>query len=135
MSDTQLVGVDRLVSAYIKLRDKKNEAAKKLRDLEAEYDAKLDTLKDALLEHCAEAGVESVRTSAGTFYRTVKKRFWTSDWEAMNKFMVENDAVDLLEKRIHQGNMKVFLDENPDLLPPGLNVDSEYTVNVRRAKK
>jgi len=39
-----------------------------------------------------------------------------------------------MEKRIHQGNMRLFLEENPDLLPPGLNVDSEYTVTVRRKK-
>jgi hypothetical protein len=45
---------------------------------------------------------------------------------------MENEAVDLLEKRIHQGNMRQFLEENRDLLPPGLNVDSEYTVTVRR---
>jgi hypothetical protein len=28
--------------------------------------------------------------------------------------------------------MKQFLEENPDLLPMGLNVDREYTVVVRR---
>jgi hypothetical protein len=28
--------------------------------------------------------------------------------------------------------MKDFLEENPDLVPKGLNVDSEYVVSVRR---
>jgi hypothetical protein len=31
--------------------------------------------------------------------------------------------------------MKEFLSENPDLLPMGLNVESEYTVVVRRSKE
>jgi len=48
--------------------------------------------------------------------------------------MLENQAPELLEKRIHQSNMKQFLEENPDLLPAGLNVDSEYTITVRRSK-
>jgi hypothetical protein len=52
----------------------------------------------------------------------------------MNRFIVENEAVDLLEKRIHQGNMKQFLEENPEVLPPGLNADSEYSITVRRKK-
>jgi hypothetical protein len=30
--------------------------------------------------------------------------------------------------------MKQFLEDHPDLLPPGLNRDSEYTVTVRRKK-
>jgi hypothetical protein len=40
----------------------------------------------------------------------------------------------LLEKRLHQTNMKQFLEENPDLKPAGLNIDSEYTIVVRRGK-
>lgn len=135
MTTADGIGVDKLVSAYIKVRDKKNEVTRELKEREAEYDQKLDIIKAALLEHCQDTGVESVRTEAGTFYRTVRKRFWTSDWEALNQFILEHEAVDLLEKRIHQGNMKSFLEENPDLLPPGVNADSEYTINVRRAKK
>jgi hypothetical protein len=40
--------------------------------------------------------------------------------------------MNLLEKRIAQTNMATFLEDNPDLHPPGLNVDSRYTVVVRR---
>jgi hypothetical protein len=73
-----------------------------------------------------------VRTGEGLFYRGVATRYWTSDWESMGKFVVENNVPELLEKRLHQGNMKQFLEAHPDLLPPGLNVDSEYTITVRR---
>jgi hypothetical protein len=48
--------------------------------------------------------------------------------------MLTHNAPDLLEKRIHQANMKQFLEENPEILPAGLNVDSEYTLMVRRSK-
>mgnify|MGYP007004532569 CR=1 FL=1 len=130
MSDA--IDLDRLVSTYVKIRDKKNELATQFYEQEEELIRKLDVLKGALLEHCQANGVESVRTTSGTFYRSVKNKYWTSDWESMAKFILENNAVDLLEKRIHQGNMKQFLEENRDLLPPGLNVDSEYTVTVRR---
>lgn len=135
MTDAEQVGVDKLVATYLKIRDKKNQAARELKALETEYERKLDIIRNALLEHCKEAGVESVRTEAGTFYRTVSKRFSTNDWHSMSQFILEHEAVDLLEKRLHQTNIKTFLEENPDLLPPGLNVTSEYTVNVRRAKK
>jgi hypothetical protein len=46
--------------------------------------------------------------------------------------MQEQGAMELLERRIHQSNMKQFLEENPDLHPMGLNVDSEYAITVRR---
>ena len=134
MTDAVVPDLDRLVSVYIKIRDKKSELAAEFNEKEKEFDAKLDKLKAVLLEHCKETGVESVKTASGTFWRTQRKRFWTSDWEAMNRFVVDNEAVDLLEKRIHQGNMKQFLEENPDILPPGLNADSEYSITVRRKK-
>ncbi len=132
---TDAVSVDRLVSVYIKIRDQKAAVATKLKEEEAALNDKLEIVKSALLEHCKENNVESVRTSMGTFFRQVRTRYWTSDWESMNSFIKENDAVDLLEKRLHQGNMRQFLEENPDKLPPGLNVDSAYTITVRRSKK
>ena len=50
----------------------------------------------------------------------------------MHEFILEHEAPDLLEKRVNQGNMKQFLEENPDVVPMGLNVDSEYVVTVRK---
>jgi hypothetical protein len=126
--------LDRLVSAYVKIRDKKNEVLAQAREQEELLNLKLKKIEQALLEHCSDNGVESVRTGSGTFYRSVKQKFWTSDWESMNKFILEHEVPELLEKRIHQGNLKQFLEDNPDLLPPGLNCDSEYSVTVRRKR-
>jgi hypothetical protein len=133
MSDVK-ADLNRIVAVYLKIRDKKAQLTNELNAKLAELDTKLKVVNDALLAHCKENNVESVRTEHGTFYRSTKTKYWTGDWEAMGKFIIEHDAVDLMEKRIHQGNMRLFLEENPDLLPPGLNVDSEYTVTVRRKK-
>jgi hypothetical protein len=62
----------------------------------------------------------------------VKKRYWTNDWHSFYAFLKEHEALELLEKRVAQTNMSTFLEENPDLHPPGLNVDSRYSVVVRR---
>ena len=134
MTDGVVTDLDRLVSVYIKIRDQKIELSTTFAAQEKEFDSKLDRINTALLDHCKATGTESVKTASGTFWRSQRNRFWTSDWDAMNRFIVENEAVDLLEKRLHQGNMKQFLEENPELLPPGLNADSEYTITVRRKK-
>jgi hypothetical protein len=62
----------------------------------------------------------------------VKTRYNTQDWDSFKRFIIENEAVDLLEKRIAQSNMAQFLTENPGLVPPGLNTSSEYDVSVRK---
>jgi len=126
--------LDRVVSVYLKIRDKKAELAAKFKADEAQINEKLQKISNVLLQHCKDENVESVRTHSGTFYRTTQSRFTTTDWPSMHKFVLEHQCVDLLEKRIQQTNMKQFLDDNPELLPPGLNNDVSYTVNVRRSK-
>ena len=132
MTDTTTVPVDKLVRVYLKMRAARNKIA-------AEYDEKLEDIegqiaqvKRALLDYCKEQNLESVRTSEGLFYRTIKRRYWTNDWESMGKFVIENKIPDVYEKRLHQGNIQEFIEKNPDKLPPGLNIDSEYQVTVRR---
>jgi hypothetical protein len=129
------VDADKLVAAYIKMRDAKDAITR-------EYDAKVNEIKEqmelieqALLEICKSTGQDGGRTTYGTFSRSVKTRYWTNDWDSMYRFIKEHDAVQLLEQRVHQGNMKQFLQENPGTLPEGLNADARYAITVRRASK
>jgi hypothetical protein len=50
----------------------------------------------------------------------------------MHAFIVENNLPQLLEKRLNQGAVKQLLEESPEMVPPGVNADSEYTITVRK---
>ena len=126
------VSVDKLVKTYAKIRDKRAEITAKYKEEEGQLREKQDKVKSALLGYCKEHEVDSVRTASGLFYRTVKQRYWTSDWESMHKFIMEHDLPEFFENRLNQTHVRQFLEENPDLLPAGLNVDSEYTISVRK---
>jgi hypothetical protein len=126
------VPVEKLVKVYLKMNANLSEKRTAFEAEEKSLKEQMAKVKAALLDYCKTQNVESVRTTEGLFYRGVATRYWTSDWESMGKFVVENNTPELLEKRLHQGNMKQFLEANPDLLPPGLNVDSEYTITVRK---
>lgn len=127
-----VVPPEKLVKMYLKMKAAKAEISAEFQAKEDKLNKQMEKVKGLLLGYCKEHGVESVRTNEGLFYRTLRTSYWTSDWESMGKFIVENQVPELLEKRIHQGNMKQFLEENPDLLPPGLNAEREYTISVRR---
>lgn len=132
--EDQSVPVAKLVKAYIRMRDKHSEMLHAFQEQENAIKDQMDKVKNALLTYCKENELESVKTSEGSFYRTVKKRYTTNDWDSLNRFILEHQIPEILEKRIHQGNMEQFLTEHPDLLPPGLNCDAEYSVTVRRNK-
>ncbi len=136
MSDNKTgeeIPLEKLTRIYIKMRDKKAEVAHEMQERLDKIEDDMKTVKRAILDYMKESGVESLRTNSGTVYRTVRTTYSTSDWESMHKFIIEHGAPDLLEKRIQQTNMRAFLEENPDLLPPGLNANSEYSVTIRRS--
>lgn len=128
------VSLEKLTRVYIKMREKKAEISQELEAKMSEMEEKMKTVKTAILDHMKELGAESLRTDAGTVYRTVRTTYSTNDWDSMNKFILEHSVPELLEKRIHQTNMKVFLEEHPDVLPPGLNANMEYSVTIKRSK-
>jgi hypothetical protein len=128
------VSADKLVSTYIKIRDAKDTLVREHEQALKSLTEQMEIIEQELLELCKSTGQDGGRTQYGTFTRTVKERYWTNDWDSMYRFIKENDAPELLERRIAQGNFKEFLKDNPDKLPEGLNVDSRYSITVRRAK-
>ena len=126
------IPADKLVAVYRRIRaaiEEREEAhAQEITVLKE----KLETVAEKLLKICNEQNLDSLRTPQGTVTRRVKTRYWTTDWEQMYRFIKEHDAPFLLEQRIHNTNMKQFLEENPDQHPAGLQVDSKYAITVRK---
>ncbi len=134
MSDD--IPVDKAVRMYLKVREAKRELSQRYKEDEEALNEDLDKLDAILQEHLVASGNKSATTIDGhQYYRQERRRYTTSDWAALNKVIMEHEVPELLEKRIHQGNMKQFLIENPDVLPAGLRCDAEFTVTVRRSKK
>ena len=123
---------DKLVSTYVAVRDEKRRIQSEADAQVALLDAHLKSLAEALLEQCKEINADSIKTSSGTAMRSLKTKYWTGDWEAMYAFIHKHEAFELLEKRIQQTNMKQFLEVNEGVHPPGLNIDQEYTIVIRR---
>jgi hypothetical protein len=130
MSDTP--PIEGLVSAYRKIRDAISAAEEAHEAQVADLKAKLELVGAELLSFCNEKGLDSVKTPAGTVSRRVNTRYWTTDWESTYQFVLDHEAPFLLEKRIHNANMAQYLEANPDALPPGLQIDRKYIIQVRK---
>jgi len=124
--------LDTLARIYIKMRTR-------IQEVQKEYDTKLEEIKaqqqevkNAMKDQLQAMGTKSARTDYGTVTLKQTTRYYTADWASFKKFVVEHDAVDLLEQRIAQRNMAQFLTENPTSIPPGLNSTSELDVSVTK---
>ena len=132
MEDQEKIPLDKLARVYLKIRNRIGALTK---DYETQYEelkTQQTEIQNAMKDQMLEIGSSSIKTSEGTIILGQKIRYYTEDWDSFKSFVVEHDALDLFEKRIHQTNMVSFLDENPGVVPAGLNSMTEYAVSVRK---
>ena len=126
--EVEAIPLDKLVAIHAKIKAKQAQLDKELADLEEQREA----IRLAIKDQMKALGLTSVKTSSGTVSLMKSTRYNTQDWDSFKAFVLEHQVVDLLEKRIAQSNMAQFLEENPGVVPPGLNSTSEFDISVRK---
>lgn len=130
------VNTEKLVEAFIAIRNQRDRLLQEYEAADKALKAESAQIEMALLAVCNGINADSIKTSHGTVMRKLNERFFCQDWDNFYKFVLDNEAVQLLERRIHQGNFKEFMkDHEGDGLPPGVNVMREYGVSVRKVSK
>jgi len=132
MTTEQNIPLDKLAKVYRKIRDEVQALTRDYESAVEELKAQQSEIQNAMKDQMLTLGVTSVKTSEGTIILAEKTRYYTEDWDSFKTFVVEHDALDLFEKRIHQTNIVTFLDENPGVVPAGLNSMTEFAVSVRK---
>ena len=127
------MNTDQLVEAFIALRNERDRIRNEYEAKDAVIKEEMTTLEQALLSICNETNATSIKTDKGTVIRKLNERFFCTDWENFREYVLEHQALELLERRIHQGNFKEFISgKEADGLPPGVNVMREFGVTVRK---
>ena len=133
MSETTELNLDELVKIYLTIRNEREKLKSSWEVKDGELEQEMELLEQSMLTVCNDTNASSIRTESGTVIRSLKERFTTNDWDNFKKFVLDNEAIDLLERRIHQGNFKEFMAEHQgEGLPPGVNVMREFTIVVRK---
>jgi len=124
--------IDQILERYVALRDRKKE-------MKDEYDSKveavdqaLEKLENFLLKTMADQGVDSVKTSHGTAYISLKTSATVADRDAFMDYIRTNEEWAMLDVKVNKTAVKEYRDAT-DTLPPGVNWSETRAVNVRRA--
>lgn len=127
------VKVDSLVSTYLTIRREREKLAKKYEQEDAVFKEQMDRLEEAMLETCNQIGAETLRTEHGTIIKTLKENYVCGDWDNFKKYIIENNALELLQQRLSQTNFKEFLStRGEEGLPPGISTMREFKISVRK---
>ena len=130
MSDMKL---DDLVTTYLTIRTERNTLKNQWEIRDAELKADLEQLEQAMLVACNAINADSIRTGSGTIIKSLKETYTCGDWDNFKQFVVDNNALDLLQQRISQTNFKEFMSTRQDEgLPPGISTLREVSITVRK---
>jgi len=130
MSDMKL---DDLVTTYLTIRTERNTLKNQWEIRDAELKADLEQLEQAMLVACNAINADSIRTGSGTIIKSLKETYTCGDWDNFKQYVVENNALDLLQQRISQANFKEFMSTRQDEgLPPGISTLREVSITVRK---
>ena len=123
--------VDQVIEAYLKYRNKKE-------SIEAETKERVKDLKDKMLkleawikEKADADGVTSFKTEHGTAFLTTTDYANVADWDAVLDFIKNNEAFDMLEKRVSKTAVRGYI-EKDKAVPSGVNYGTRIDVNVRK---
>jgi hypothetical protein len=130
------IDVEGLVSAYLAIRSAREKLLREYESEDAVLKRELSALESVMLNVCNDVNADSIKTQYGTVMRKLNERFYCNDWDNFRSFILEHGAVELLERRIHQGNFKEFMSSHDgEGLPPGVNVMREFGITVRKSSK
>jgi hypothetical protein len=130
----ETIPLDRLAKMYIRMRDKVQELTRAYESAVEDIKLQQDTVAHAMKDRVRALGdgINSVKTTEGTIMLTTKTRYYAQDWDAFGAFVISTGDVSLLERRVAQSNMAIYLEAHPNAAPPGLSSVSEIAVTVRK---
>tara|TARA_R100000935_G_C2831203_1_gene165188 strand:- start:1596 stop:2042 length:447 start_codon:yes stop_codon:yes gene_type:complete len=127
------IPLDEVVNTYITIRNDKDRRAREFQQQDQELKSELEQLEQVMLHSCNEVNADSIKTSKGTIIKSLKENYVCSDWTNFKGFILDNEAPELLQQRIHQANFKEFLSSRTDEgLPPGISSMRAFSIVVRK---
>lgn len=120
-----------VIRTYMKLRDQKAAAEARVKDEVSTIKAKLDKLEAFLKTQMDAQGLTSFKSDHGTAFLTTTDYANVADWNAVLDFIRDNDAFDMLEKRVSKIAVRGYIETNK-AVPPGITYGTKLEVNIRK---
>ncbi len=123
--------VDEVINTYLKLRKKKEAIEAETKDKVKGIKDNMAKLEGWIKEQADAQGVKSFKTDHGTAFLTTTDFAQVADWDSVLEYIKNNDAFDMLEKRVSKTAVRGYIEKNKTV-PSGVNYGTRIDVNVRK---
>ena len=125
------VTVDAVIKKYMKLREKKALVEATIKEELDKIKADMTKLEAFLKAKLDADGLTSFKTEYGTAFLTTTDFANVDDWDAVLRFIREEEAYDMLEKRVSKTAVRGYIEANKEV-PPGIKYGTKLGVNIRK---
>ena len=125
--------INRVVAAFVKLRDQKEEIEKRHKEELRVLNESMQKLGGWLQASLLTAGVESFKTSQGTAFLQHNDKTVVRDFTAALDFIREHNEWSMLTAAVSKTAVKDYMERTGSMVP-GVEYQSELKVIVRRPK-
>lgn len=120
-----------VIRTYMKLRDQKAAIEARVKDEVSTLKAKMEKLEAYLKAQMDAQGLTSFKSDYGTAFLTTTDYANVADWDAVIRFIRDNEAYDMLEKRVSKIAVRGYIEQSK-AVPPGINYGTKLEVNIRK---
>lgn len=121
-----------LLQLFIALRDRRAERKAEYQADDAGDRNKQEKIETEFLRRFGDRGIDNVSArGVGTAYRSTRVSATVADWDSLLGHIQDENAWELLERRVNKTAVEQFKELNEDL-PPGVNWSESQVVNFRR---
>lgn len=120
-----------VIRTYMKLRDQKAAIEAETKERVADLKAKMEKLEAYLKAQMDAQGLTSFKSDCGTAFLTTTDYANVADWDAVIRFIRDNEAYDMLEKRVSKIAVRGYIEANK-AVPPGITYGTKLEVNIRK---
>jgi hypothetical protein len=125
------ITVDNVIRAYMELRVKKETIEAETKERLAVVKEKMEKLEAWLKQKADTDGVTSFKTDHGTAFLTTTDFANVENWDAVLKFIQEEGAFDMLEKRVSKAAVRAYIESTKEV-PPGVKYGTKLDINIRK---
>lgn len=120
-----------VIRTYMKLRAQKTSLEASVKDDLAKLKTKMDKLEAYLKVKMDEQGLTSFKSDFGTAFLTTTDYANVENWDKTLQFIRDNEAFDMLERRVSKVAVRGYIEENKSV-PPGITYGTKLEVNIRK---
>ena len=125
--------IDQQIDRYIHLRDKIASAKKRFDEAISGSKAEMTGIEMSLLKSLQDNGLQNFKGQHATAFIATRTSLKAADWDVFLKFVQENDLWHMLTRAPGKTACVEYLEETGSL-PPGLEMDTSLTVQLRKSK-